>query len=186
MKVEQTSLDGVVLIKPELFSQGDGELSHDERGMYLEIYNVAKYKKHGIDLDFVEDDVSVSKKDVLRGIHGNNKTWKLVSCVHGQIFFVVVNCDSSSSSFGKWESFDLSDSNHYQVLVPPKYGNGYLALTDKVIFHYKQSSYYDRSGQFSYRWDDPKFRIDWPIKSPILSERDSNAKYIDSDENTAR
>ena len=179
MNVEKTSLDGVLLIKPESFSGAGGEVSHDDRGAYLEIYNRAKYKEHGIDIDFVEDDISVSKKDVLRGIHGDKKTWKLISCVHGEVLFVAVNCDSKSPLFGKWESFGLSDSNHWSVLVPPMYGSAYLALGDNVIFHYKQSSYYNREGQFSYRWDEPRFGIDWPIKNPILSERDANAKYVE-------
>lgn len=172
MKIEKTSLDGALLIKPEFFS--------DERGYFLETYSESKYKSQDIDIHFVEDDISISKKNVLRGIHGNNETWKLISCVHGKIFFVVVNCDKKSPAFGKWESFDLNDENHWRVLVPPMYGSAYVALTDKVIVQYKQSSYYNSQGQFTYRWDDPKFSINWPIENPILSPRDAGTKFIDA------
>ena len=180
MNVEKTSLEGVLLIKPEPVAAGKGEFSEDLRGFFLETYNESKYKNHGIDINFIEDDTSVSTKNVLRGIHGNSETWKLVSCIHGKIFFVAVNCDKESPAFGKWESFDLSDENHWRVLVPPMYGSAYLALTDKVIFQYKQSSYYNPAGQFAYRWDDPKFGINWPVENPILSSRDAGTKYIDT------
>lgn len=175
MKVGKTELEGVLLIKPELFSKDNkkGELFKDKRGYFLETYNKSKYGDNSIDISFIEDDISISKKDVLRGIHGDNNTWKLVSCVYGKVFFVVVNCDEKSDTFGKWESFDLNDSNHWCVLIPPMYGNGYLTLTDKVIFQYKQSSHYDPDGQFRYKWNDPRFDIKWPIKNPILSSRDA-------------
>ncbi|MBU2101232.1 dTDP-4-dehydrorhamnose 3,5-epimerase family protein [Patescibacteria group bacterium] len=181
MKVEKTSLEGVLLIKPELTTTDGGELFEDLRGSFLETYNKLEYKNHGIDINFVEDDTSISKKNVLRGIHGDSEPWKLVSCVYGKVFFVVVNCDKKSPEFGKWESFDLNDENHWRVLVPPMHGNAYLALTDKVIFQYKQSSYYNPAGKFAYQWDEPKFGIKWPIENPILSLRDADTKYIDTE-----
>ncbi len=173
MKVESTSLDGVLLIKPESSGTAGGEAFADPRGLFIETYNESKYKEHGINIHFVEDDISVSKKDVLRGIHGNDETWKLVSCTHGKIYFVAVNCDKESASFGKWEAFNLDDENNWRVLVPPKYGSAYLALTDKVIFQYKQSTYYSPKTQFAYLWNDPIFNIKWPIDNPILSTRDA-------------
>jgi len=176
MEVQKTKFKDVLLIKPEPFQSGKGELFNDPRGIFLETYNEAKYKEHGIDISFVEDDISVSTKDVLRGLHGNKETWKLISCIHGEVFFVVVDCDEQSATFGEWESFTLNDKNYSQVLVPPMYGNGYLALTDKVVFHYKQSTYYKPGTQFTFRWDDPRFKINWPTETPILSDRDSNAK----------
>ena len=96
----------------------------------------------------------------------------------GRFYFVVVDCDKESANYGKWESFILSEENRYQVLVPPKYGNGHLALSDRIIFHYKQSAYYNPEGQFSYRFDDPRFNIWWPIKNPILSRRDEAGRYV--------
>lgn len=177
MKVEKTSLEGVLLIKPESLQDGKGEFFGDARGRFLEAYNEAGYKRHGIDVHFVEDDISFSKKDVLRGMHGDDRTWKLISCLHGKIFFVAINGDEKSGAFGKWESFDLNDANHWRVLVPPMHASGYLALTDTIIVSYKQSEYYKPGGQFTYKWDDPRFDIPWPIKNPILSARDAAGGY---------
>ncbi len=164
IKVSKTTLENVLVVEPEFFE--------DFRGQYTEIYNEELYKKNGISINFIQDDVAVSFKNVLRGIHGDQKTWKLISCLEGEIFVVVVNCDENSKNFGKWESFTLSDKNKKQVLIPPKYGNSYLTLSEKSIFHYKQSTYYDREGQFTYKWNDSRFNIAWPIKNPILSQRD--------------
>ncbi|MTV49677.1 dTDP-4-keto-6-deoxy-D-glucose epimerase [Heliobacillus mobilis] len=164
LAVEKTKLDGVLLIKPYTFE--------DFRGTYTETYNEKLYKENGIDIDFVQDDISVSSQGVLRGIHGDQNTWKLISCLHGKFYFVVVNCDEQSINFGKWQAFTLSASNYHQVLVPPKHGNAHLVLSEQAIFHYKQSTYYDPAGQFTYKWNDPKLNIWWPIKDPILSQRD--------------
>jgi len=92
--------------------------------------------------------------------------------LYGRFYLVVVNCDTESKDFGKWQSFVLSDKNRLQVLVPPKHGNAHLVLSDMSIFHYKQSTYYDPAKQFAYKWDDPQLNIWWPIKDPILSQRD--------------
>lgn len=170
IKVSKTKLEGVLLIKPDIFS--------DHRGEYTEIYNEALYKKNGIVPDFIQDDIVISKKNVLRGIHGDQKTWKLISCLSGEFFLAVINCDKNSKKFGCWQSFILSDKNRLQILVPPKYGNGHLVLSGKTAFHYKQSTYYNRKAQFTYRWDEPEFNITWPIKNPILSDRDKNVKFI--------
>ena len=164
IKVLKTNLDKVLLVELDTFE--------DFRGRYTEIYNEELYRKKGIDVKFVQDDIAVSSKNVLRGIHGDSETWKLIFCLKGKIYVVVVNCDAESKDFGKWQSFDLSEKNKRQVLIPPKYGNSYLTLSDTSIFYYKQSTYYDRSKQFTYKWNDPRFKIRWPIENPILSQRD--------------
>jgi dTDP-4-dehydrorhamnose 3,5-epimerase len=170
MIVEKTELDGVLLVKLDVF--------RDHRGEYIETYNEELYGSQGIGIKFIQDDISVSKKGVLRGIHGDNSTWKLISCLYGEFFLVVVNCDPGSPSFGKWLSFSLSDKNRYQVLVPPKYGNGHLVLSDTSVFHYKQSTYYDPKRQFTYQWNDPRLNIKWPIDNPVLSKRDEVGHYV--------
>jgi len=170
IKVSKTNLEGVLLIKPDVFE--------DFRGFYIETYNENLYKENGIDKRFVQDDISISTKNVLRGIHGDNQTWKLISCLHGKFYLVVVNCDKDSKDFGKWQSFVLSDKNRLQVLVPPKYGNAHLILSNVAIFHYKQSTYYDPKGQFTYKWNDAKFNIWWPIKNPLLSQRDEFGRFV--------
>lgn len=164
IQVSKTNLDKVLLIKPEIFE--------DFRGQYVETYNEELYKKNGIEVDFVQDDIAISSRNVLRGIHGDGETWKLVSCPYGKFYLVVVNCDTESKDFGKWQSFVLSDINRHQVLIPPKHGNAHLTLSEMAIFHYKQSTYYNPKGQFTYKWNDPKFKIWFPIKNPILSQRD--------------
>ena len=171
MIVEQTTMDGVLLIKLKGFE--------DHRGEYVELYNEKLYNSKGINIDFVEDDISTATRGVIKGIHGDSSTWKLISCLHGKFYLVVVNCDEQSSDFGKWEAFVLSEANKHQVLVPPKHGNGHLCLSEKSIFHYKQSEYYDPSKQFTVKWNDPKFNIWWPIKDPILSQRDDVGRFVD-------
>jgi len=162
--VETTQLPGVLLIKPSAFS--------DFRGEYVEIYNEELYRKNGIEVAFIQDDISMSYKNVLRGIHGDEATWKLISCLHGEFYLVVLNYDKGSQDFGKWQSFTLSDKNRHQVLVPPKFGNGHFVLSERAIFHYKQSTYYDPGKQFTVKWNDPRFNISWPAKEPVLSKRD--------------
>lgn len=164
IKFERTKLDKVLLITLDSF--------RDFRGQYIETYNEELYRKNSVDVKFVQDDIAVSSKNVLRGIHGDSETWKLISCLYGKIYVVIVNCDTDSKNFGKWQSFILSDINRQQILIPPKHGNSYLTLSDTSIFHYKQSTYYNRFKQFTYKWDDSRFKIQWPIKNPILSQRD--------------
>ncbi len=170
MDVIETKLSGVLMVKLDIFE--------DHRGEYVETYNNELYRKNGIEIQFVQDDISVSGKHVLRGIHGDDKTYKLISCLYGSFYLIVVNCDKESSHFGKWQSFVLSDRNRYQILVPPKFGNGHLILSDKAIFHYKQSTYYDPSSQFTYKWNDPRLKIWWPVKNPILSQRDETGSFV--------
>lgn len=170
MKISKTSLPGLVLIELEAFE--------DFRGFYVETYHEAAYRSRGIRVKFLTDDYSRSTQHVLRGIHADQKAWKLITCLYGKIYLVIVNCDPHSRHFGKWESFILSGENHRQVLVPPKHGVAHLVLSQEAIFHYQQSAYYDPKRQASYRWDDPRFKIWWPIKNPILSRRDEVGRYV--------
>lgn len=165
LSVTRTRLDGVLLIKPLTNFE-------DFRGSYVELYNEPAYAAAGITTRFVQDDISVSSRHVLRGIHGDAETWKLISCLHGKFYLVVVNWDRESPQFGQWESFTLSDQNRLQVLAPARFGNGHLVLSDQAIFHYKQSTCYNRAGQFTLLWNDPKLNIWWPVKNPLVSRRD--------------
>ena len=166
LSVTKTKLDGVLVITPP-------SIFEDFRGTYVETYNQELYHKAGITVPFVQDDISVSTQHVLRGIHGDAQTWKLVSCLHGKFYLVVLNYDKGSPQFGQWEGFTLSDENKLQVLVPPKFGNGHVVLSESAIFHYKQNTYYNRAGQFTVAWNDPQFKIWWPIRNPIVSQRDA-------------
>jgi dTDP-4-dehydrorhamnose 3,5-epimerase len=166
LEFSKTSLDGVLSILPSTNFE-------DFRGSYVEIYNKKLFQDAGLTQDFIQDDISTSYRNVLRGIHGDSKTWKLVSCLKGSFYLVVVNNDSSSPQFRKWEGFTLSDVNRRQILIPPRFGNGHLVLSESAIFHYKQTTDYDREGQFTLLWNDPEFDIWWPTDNPILSRRDS-------------
>ncbi len=170
MKVKKTNLEGVLKITLDTFE--------DHRGYYIETYNEDLYNKNGIDIKFIQDDVSVSKKNVLRGIHGDRETWKLISCLEGEFYLLVVNNDENSKQYKQWESFILSEKNRIQILVPPNYGNGHLVLSKRTIFHYKQSTNYYPKRQFTIRWNDPNYKFNWPIKNPILSERDKLGHFV--------
>jgi dTDP-4-dehydrorhamnose 3,5-epimerase len=170
MEVIKTKLKNVLLFKPDIFI--------DHRGTYTEVFNKKIYseviKKHlNEDVNFLTCSEFLSKKNVLRGLHGDNRTWKLFNCSKGVVYIVVVDCDMESDNFGKWESFILSGDNKYQLLIPPMYGNGTLAIDGDAVVYYRQSEYYRGSeNQFTYRFDDPRFCIKWPIEKPILSRRD--------------
>jgi len=169
MNVETTTLAGVRRITPPTIFE-------DFRGSYVEIYNRALYTQAGISVDFIQDDISTSTRHVLRGIHGDGRTWKLVSCLFGKFYLVVVDMDPESPTHRRWEAFTLSDINRQQILIPPKHGNGHVVLSDVAIFHYKQNTDYDRSTQFTIQWDDPAFDFWWPIRTPILSRRDDGTE----------
>lgn len=167
VKIEDTALAGVKLVTPDGYE--------DFRGENMELYNYKFYHENGIDIEFVQDNFSMSTQNVLRGLHGDATTWKLVSCLLGKIYLIVVNYDEKSPDFGKWISFTLSDKKRQQVLIPPQFGNGHLILSEKAIFHYKQSTYYNGPSQFSISYKDPRFKFWWPISNPIVSRRDQEA-----------
>lgn len=153
----------------------------DARGRNLETFNAGLFRNAGPDRDlsriqFVQDSHSISRRGVLRGIHGDLTTWKLLFCPFGQVFVAVVNFDPGSPQYRKWEGFTLSDRNRQQILVPPRFGNGHLVLSEEAMFAYKLSDYTDTARQFTIRWDDPTIGIEWPIVGqPLLSRRDRNA-----------
>ena len=142
----------------------------DYRG---DLYTI--WKDDDFDLNFNHDKVSTSRKHVLRGIHGDNKSWKLVTCLYGEVYFVIVDNRESSDTFLQWESMMLTDRNRRQVLIPPGVGNGFLVMSHRSVFHYKWSyegEYADVNQQFTIKWNDPIVGVDWPIDNPILSRRD--------------
>ena len=143
----------------------------DHRGYYWTSW----HKKSFRNLIFNHDKFSISKYRVLRGFHGDKKTWKLVSCVYGEVFFVIINYDKKSLNYLKWKKFSLSHKNRLQILVPPNFLNGFQCLSQECVFHYKLSykgKYNDVKNQISIKWNDPRFNIQWPINHPILSKRD--------------
>lgn len=166
MKASQTELDGVLLIEPTVH--------HDSRGRFFESYEKEKYRQVGIHEDFVQDNQSLSNKNVLRGLHYRvaPEQAKLVRVVKGEVFDVVVDIRKSSPTFGKWQSFILSDSNNLQVYVPVGFAHWFCVLSDTAEFLYKVSEYYSGDKEKGIIWNDPDIGIDWPISDPILSDKD--------------
>jgi dTDP-4-dehydrorhamnose 3,5-epimerase len=176
LKILTTKLKNVLMLKREYFE--------DHRGTYEPIYNYKDYnevieKEIGEKIIFLEDDIAISSKNVLRGLHGDDRTWKLVTCLKGRYFINVLNYDKDSIDFGKYESFVLSEYNKIQLLIPPKHGHGYVVMSDEAIFHYKQSCIYRGiKEQFTIQYNDSRFNMWWPIDNPILSKRDQASLSI--------
>lgn len=164
MKIEQTTLKGVYLITPDVHE--------DSRGVFYETYNEEVYKKAGLTAKFIQDDISVNTKGVLKGMHGDPGTTKLVQVFEGSVQAVILNCDEKSVDFGKWESFILSADNKKQLYIPPMYGNGYYVLSDHAVYCYKQNTNYGDFKQFTYKYNDSRFGIKWLGEAGIISDRD--------------
>ena len=170
LKVEETSIDGLLLIHPEIFK--------DFRGTYVQLYDTVMYQEIlPVGINFVQDDYSYSKKDVLRGIHGDFETSKLISVLNGEILAVIIDNRKESKTYKAWQKFYLSKENAQQLFIPAGCGNSMLALTEDVVYHYKQTSHYTPKSQFTIKWDDNNLGIDWGIRFPILSERDRKGDY---------
>ena len=174
MKVSQTELKGVLLIEPTVHL--------DSRGRFFESYEKEKYRALGIREDFVQDNQSLSNKNVLRGLHYrvDPEQSKLVRVVKGEVFDVVVDIRKSSPTFGKWQSFILSETNYLQLYVPIGFAHGFCVLSDTAEFLYKVSEYYSSEKEKGIIWNDPDIRIDWPISDPVLSDKDiANSRLRD-------
>ena len=149
----------------------------DNRGFYWTTWKKGILKK----MNFNHDKFSISKKRVLRGLHCDYKSWKLVTCTFGKIFFVVVDMRRKTKNYLRYKSWILTHNKPTMILVPPYYANAHLCLSSKCVFHYKwyyKGKYIDSDKQKSYRWNDPKIKIKWPIKKPILSKRDKRSKLL--------
>ncbi len=155
---------GLTVIQPAI--------QEDYRGSFVETFSRKTSDELGMDVSFVRDAISTSSRHILRGLHYDDKTWKLIQCLAGRIYFVVVDMRPGAETHLRWEAFILSEFNRLQVLVPPLYGNGHLVLSDSCIFHYKMSEYYDPSTEKTLKWDDAEVGIHWPTEDPILSARD--------------
>ena len=150
--------------------------NQDLRGNIFTSYSEDLYRPHlPANIIFKHDKFSQSKKNVLRGLHGDNKTWKLISCVYGEIFQVVMDYRPKSRTYLKWDKFLLNDKNNNQILIPPNFVNGFLVLSEIAVFHYKlayEGEYFDTDKQFVVKWSDSRLNIPWPISNPILQDRD--------------
>jgi len=161
-------IEDIYIFKPSIHQDLRGTL-------FTSFYNDIFKNYIPEDLVFKHDKFSLSNKNVLRGIHGDHKSWKLVTSVYGEIFQVAVDCRINSTSYLKHETFNIDNANQKSILLPPGVGNAFLVLSDQAVYHYKlayDGEYIDANQQFSVKWDDSRININWPINNPILSNRD--------------
>jgi len=150
----------------------------DFRGDLLTLWNRDEFEPK---LDFKHNKISTSRKHVLRGMHGDNKSWKLISCLYGEMYFVVIDARPNSKNYLKWDSIILNDRTRKLILTPPQFAIGFLVLSDQALLNYMwayEGEYADVDEQFTIKWNDPKLNITWPIENPLLSLRDKNAKLL--------
>ena len=170
MKFVPTTLEGAFIVEPEVFG--------DERGFFLESYSRKEFAKAGIDVDFLQDNHSMSaKRGVLRGLHFQKPPHtqeKLVRVVRGAVLDVIVDLRRKSPTFGKWESFKLSAKNFRMLFVPKGFAHGFCTLEDNTEFLYKASDFYAPKSEGGIAWNDADLGIDWPLKDLIINERDKN------------
>ncbi|MDK2908469.1 MAG: dTDP-4-dehydrorhamnose 3,5-epimerase [Bacteroidales bacterium] len=174
MEIIETSIPGLLIIKPQVFE--------DDRGYFFESYNRQKFLQAGIAVDFVQDNESKSQKGVLRGLHFQRPPFaqgKLVRVMKGSVLDVAVDLRKGSPTYGKWESIILSDSNKFMYWIPAGLAHGFLTLADGTVFFYKCTNIYNKESEGSIRWNDPDLNIDWKWEGePILSAKDKVAPFF--------
>ena len=172
MRVIETNLKGVLILEPRIFK--------DPRGFFVETYQETRYRDAGVDADFVQDNLSSSRKKTLRGLHFQYPRGqaKLVQVLQGEVFDVVVDIRKGSPSFGKWCTSRLSADNKRQMFIPAGFAHGFCVLSDIALFHYKCSDYYSPECENGVLWSDPDIGIEWPVKEPILSEKDADYQCL--------
>lgn len=168
MHTEKTALEGVVIIEPDVFA--------DERGYFFEMAEEKRYQEIlGVGVTFVQDNLSVSNKNVLRGLHYQVPPFaqgKLVQVLRGKVLDVVLDVRFGSPTFGKHITMELSDENHRQLFIPVGFAHGFLAQTDSVIFSYKCTNFYSKEHERGILWNDPALGIEWGIDNPLVSDKD--------------
>tara|TARA_X000000950_G_C13885214_1_gene648539 strand:+ start:1392 stop:1943 length:552 start_codon:yes stop_codon:yes gene_type:complete len=175
MNIEKTNLPGVLIVNTNKYK--------DNRGFFLETYHQERYLDHnipGINLKFVQDNHSFSYKNVLRGMHFQleKPQGKLVSVINGNIFDVVADVNPKSKYFKKWIGVNLTSDNGKQLWIPPGYAHGFCVISDTANFVYKCTEFFDPNLDIGLNWNDPEINIDWPIKEPILSEKDRSLPFL--------
>lgn len=172
MRVVKTALEGVLIIEPQIFE--------DPRGFFLETYHQSRYQASVCDLLFVQDNLSFSVKNTLRGLHFQRRhpQAKLVQALTGEIFDVTVDIRPDSATFGRWLGVQLSERNKRQLFVPEGFAHGFCVLSPTAHVAYKCSDYYRPDDEGGILWSDPAISIDWPVKTPLISEKDGRLPLL--------
>lgn len=166
VKVVEAGLKDILILEPHVFE--------DPRGFFVETYQQSRYRDLGIDVGFVQDNLSFSKKNTLRGLHFQypREQAKLVQVLQGEVFDVAVDIRMGSPSFGKWYGSRLSAENKRQMFIPTGFAHGFCVLSETALFHYKCSEYYAPDCENGLLWCDPDLGIKWPLTAPVLSDKD--------------
>lgn len=170
MIIRKTEIEGLLEIEPSVFQ--------DPRGYFLESFRLDRLRGHGVTHDFVQDNESMSKKGVLRGLHFQAPPYeqgKLVRVIQGAVLDVALDIRPNSPTYGRHHALLLSGENKKQFWIPPGFAHGFLVLEDDTIFSYKCTAYYHPASEGAVRWNDPALGIDWNISDPVLSEKDKIA-----------
>jgi dTDP-4-dehydrorhamnose 3,5-epimerase len=172
VEVKQTGIPGLLAIEPKIFG--------DSRGFFLESYNKKRYEEAGITDDFCQDNLSFSRRGVLRGLHVQNPNpqGKLVSVIQGEVYDVAVDIRKGSPTFGKWYGLVLSAERKNQLFVPKGFAHGFCVLSETALFSYKCSDFYNVKAEICLKWNDPSIGIEWPIRDPELSAKDSEGLLL--------
>lgn len=167
MNVKPTALAGVFLIEPRVFA--------DARGSFYELFQTTRFEAAGLPTRFVQDNVSFSERGTLRGLHLQNpfSQGKLVSVLEGEVWDVAVDVRAGSPDFGRWVGETLSSENRRQLYIPPGFAHGFCVTSPRAVFHYKCTDLYTPTAELGVLWSDPDLAIDWPIKEPLLSAKDT-------------
>jgi dTDP-4-dehydrorhamnose 3,5-epimerase len=171
MELIETKLKGLFILKPKVFE--------DERGYFFESYNQNLFLKAGLNLNFVQDNQSLSQKGVLRGLHFQNPPHaqgKLVRVITGSVFDVAVDIRKGSPTYGKWFGLELNEKNKWMLYIPEGFAHGFSTLENNTIFSYKCTTFYNKESEGCVLWNDPDLGIDWQVSDPALSEKDKVGK----------
>ena len=172
MKITPTALPEVLLIEPDVFG--------DSRGFFMETWHAKKYADAGLDVNFVQDNQSRSKKSILRGLHYQleQPQGKLVRVTAGNVFDVAVDIRKGSPSFGQWIGIELSGENFKQLYIPPGFAHGFCVMSDYADFLYKCTDFYAPEYEHCIHWNDPEIGIEWPGDNFLVSEKDEQASLL--------
>lgn len=169
MQFEKLPIEGLILIKPDVFS--------DERGYFFESFHLKKFEEAGLHFHFIQDNESLSKKNVLRGLHFQNpphEQGKLVRVMQGALLDVVVDLRTNSAAYGNHIKVELNDENHFMLWIPAGFAHGFLSLKDNTVFCYQCTGFYNKLSDNGILWNDKDLNIDWGIDRPIVSAKDQN------------
>lgn len=172
MRFLPTGLPGVIVVEPDVY--------HDARGFFLETYHARTYQEGGIKATFVQDNHSQSSHGTLRGLHAQlrHPQGKLIRALEGEIFDVAVDIRRGSATFTQWISVVLSANNFRQLYIPPGFAHGFAVLSERAQIAYKCTNFYDPTDEISLAWNDPDIGVEWPLRTPMLSEKDLAASFI--------